>query len=119
MKARVRLTGSVLVAPEWLQEMETYLRRIVREELAALGAATRQDDHEILTTTEAAAVARVSQATIRRWLREGRLKERGAGREHRISRAELANMPRARGKSTDNGAISPEARATRLIMGGR
>lgn len=45
-----------------------------------------------LSTAAAAAHAEVAPGTIRRWIREGRLVEHRAGRELRVSRAELEQL---------------------------
>lgn len=63
------------------------VRAEVRKALADLRA---PDEH--LTVRAAAAVASVAPGTIRRWLREGRLRGEGAGRLLRVRRSVLEAM---------------------------
>jgi excisionase family DNA binding protein len=91
---------------------EDLVRRIVREELAALAPAAPASEY--LTPAEAAEIARVSSPTIRRWVTEGRLPGHGTDRALRIRRAELeaflaARRSRPRRAATTN--LSPEALA--------
>lgn len=87
------------------------VRGLVAEELDKLRAAAPAT---LLTTAEAAAHAQVAAATIRRWLREGRLPEHRAGREIRVARADLDQLL-ARGvreRRPANSEKTPEQRAT-------
>lgn len=47
---------------------------------------------ELLTTAEAAAHAKVTPETVRRWVAAGKLSEHRAGREVRIARADLDQL---------------------------
>jgi len=51
-------------------------------------------NHELLTTDEAAAYLRVSQYTVWRWCKEGRLPAFQIGREWRIRKTRLDEMNR-------------------------
>ena len=63
----------------------------VCEGLIVLAAvlAERSVPAELMTTAEAGAYAKVSPATVRRWIAAGKLPEHRAGREVRIARADL------------------------------
>lgn len=75
---------------EGIREALPALRDTIRAEMDT-ARARRLDDAtaDLLTPTDAAAVVGVSVKTVRRWVREGRLANRGAGRGIRLSRAEL------------------------------
>lgn len=89
--------------PELLRE-DAAFRDEVRQ---ALALAERD---EYLSPTTAAEIADVAPATVRRWVREGRLPGYGVGGRHRVRRSDLdrllAGSPR-RGRET------PEERALR------
>ena len=63
----------------------------VRAELRALTerAPGSADGPELLSTAEAAALMRVKQATIRKWITEQRLTAHGTERVLRVKRADL------------------------------
>ncbi|QSQ17242.1 helix-turn-helix domain-containing protein [Myxococcus landrumensis] len=63
------------------------IRRIIREELSAAGAVG-----DLLTLAQAAALVSVSEATIKRWLRDGVLVRHGEGRTVRISKRQLLEV---------------------------
>lgn len=66
------------------------LRMVLREEIARLQRpATSSVDTDYLSVPEAAALIRVHPATIRGWIREGRLPQHRAGRHYRVKRSEL------------------------------
>lgn len=75
--------------------IEDVFRRIVREEnerleqrlRAQFGSGAAED--ELLTPEEAAAVAKVSPATLRRWTSSRGLRKCGSGRAVRIRRGDL------------------------------
>lgn len=103
---------------ELADHLRSWISGIVREEVArALSEATRVTEY--LSTSEAAEFARVTQDTIRRWVREGRLESCGAGRQICVSRAELEKLMRPgkrvarRMTSAPAREISPEALALR------
>ncbi|MGN6108752.1 MAG: helix-turn-helix domain-containing protein [Kofleriaceae bacterium] len=78
-----------------LDSLRAWITATAREAVArALAEAAERPDPEFLSTAEAATIARVAQATIRRWTREGRLKDHGAGREVRVASAELRELLR-------------------------
>jgi excisionase family DNA binding protein len=79
-------------------QLEALIRRVIREELdardarqAAAGAAG-----EYLSPAEFARRLGVSVPTVRRWIDEGRLEAMRAGRQVRISAAEIERLVRRR-----------------------
>lgn len=86
--------------------IEEIARKVVREELA------KAAQHEqYLSPAKAAAVAEVATGTIRRWIRERKLKGHHAGRRVRVSRAELERYLRADHRPVVQ--LSPEELAAR------
>ncbi|CAN5178707.1 hypothetical protein BH11MYX1_BH11MYX1_04460 [soil metagenome] len=85
------------------------VRRIVREELAAV---VTKPAAEYLSTAEAAELARVAPGTIRRWIREQRIEQHRAGREVRVKRADLEKLLRTKRPANDDG-LTPEQQAAR------
>lgn len=83
------------------------IRSIIREELARLAT-----PEEYLSIRGAADLAGVVPATVRRWVREGKLARHGAGRHLRVRRAELEEFLRRGGRGEEN--QSPEDLADRL-----
>jgi excisionase family DNA binding protein len=82
---------------------EEWVRRVIGE---AVSIAVRggKDAPEALaqgaprlTKIEAAALAKVDSSTIRRWVRAGRLKQHGVGRQARFDRDELLACQAASG----------------------
>jgi len=71
--------------------LATAIRELVRAEVAGQVAAALADraPRELLTTAEAADAAKVTAATVRRWIAAGKLPEHRAGREVRVRRADL------------------------------
>ena len=88
-----------------MTDLEQIIRSIVRDELAK---ATPAND-EYLTTAEAAKVAKVTEGTVRRWARLGKLTTHRAGRVVRVRRSDLVELMRA----ADAPGLSPEAMAAR------
>lgn len=82
----------------FVDNLRDLVRQIVREERAA-----DEKRQEYMTTDQAAAFACVSVPSIRRWILQGKLVRYGAGREVRISRAELE----ARMQNGDSGRPRP------------
>lgn len=71
------------------------IAELVRTEVAgqvAAALAGRPAAGELLSTAEAAAHAKVTPETIRRWVAAGKLPEHRAGREVRIARADLERL---------------------------
>jgi excisionase family DNA binding protein len=73
------------------ETLESLVRRIVREEIAASATAAQT---ELLSTAEAAGLAKVAPDTVRRWVREGRIEALEAGRELRFRRADIDKLLR-------------------------
>jgi excisionase family DNA binding protein len=86
------------------------IEEIVDTRLAA-ALATREAASEHLTSAEAARYARVSSRTIRRWLDDGRLRARRAGRKLLIARADLEALLRDGGRRDHE--LTPEQLAAR------
>jgi len=85
------------------------LRRVLREERGATGAA---NDGEYLPVAEAAARAAVAPATIRVWMAQGRLGRYHAGRELRVRGSELVDLMRRPAVMAGNKKeLSPEEEA--------
>jgi excisionase family DNA binding protein len=83
-------------------EVEKMAREIVREEIAAaIGQDRSRPDREILTTDEAAEIARVKPATIRAWTRSGKLPA------HRTSEAGQLRVRRSDLEQSLTGTTTP------------
>lgn len=68
------------------------LRRVVREELAALVGRQSSEGAgrtALINTTQAAAAAGVSERTLRSWMKSGKLKRHGQGRLVLVDTEEL------------------------------
>ncbi len=82
------MKASQATEPEWVSSLRSWIVQIVRAEVvAAVADATRPQ--EIFTVRDAAAFARVSTATIRGAIRDGRLIAHDVGRSLRIKRDDL------------------------------
>lgn len=79
------------------------VREVVREEM---GSATPKT--EFLTYAEGAKLARVSVATLKRWVRDGHLDAFGEGRVRRVKPADVCACVEGRKRSvgTENSKIS-------------
>ena len=87
--ARPRLTSAGATANATLIEtLRAIVRDIVREEMAVARPAT-SDATSHLSTRAAAIHAGVAMGTIRRWIRDGKLREHRAGRHLRVRRTDL------------------------------
>lgn len=73
---------------------------------------------EYLTTSAAATVASVNEGTIRRWVRDGKIRGYRAGRVLRVRRDELDQML-ATGRRSSANDESPEEMAVRAIANRR
>jgi excisionase family DNA binding protein len=86
-------------------------RQLVQTEVAAQVAAAldrRLAAGELLSTAEAAAHARVTPETIRRWVTAGKLTEHRAGREVRVARADLDALLHRGTRAPRNAEKTPE-----------
>jgi excisionase family DNA binding protein len=83
------------------------ITRIVRREIERVLDEARRDS--FLSAADAAKLAHVSEVTIRRWLRSGKLTEHRTGRIVRVSRTDLERLLR----SAPSNDLSPEQRALR------
>lgn len=87
--------------------LRALIAEVVREEVArALAARDRPDDY--LSPRAAGALAKVAPATVRRWIREGRIAGHRAGSRLRVLRSDLEQLLRSGGAE-----LSPEALAAR------
>lgn len=101
--------------PDPVESAVRDLVKALRDELTK--ARPANDDHsEYMSTTEAASLARVSQGTIRRWVREGELTRHEAGSRVLVRRAELEKLLRA-STSRNDMHLSPAERARRRFGG--
>lgn len=82
----------------------------LRAELQRVLVAAKLDHDEMLTTHQAAQIARVAVGSVRRWVRQGRLQRHRVGRTLRVSRIELECMMRDPGPDRE---LSPEEQADR------
>jgi excisionase family DNA binding protein len=71
-----------------MSDLESLIRAIVRAEIAAV-TKPANDAPEYLSVAEAAAHARVSVYTVRRWIKRGELTRHTAGTRLLVDRAEL------------------------------
>lgn len=99
--------------PSARPELEELIREIVRDELRKHAPRPREARDEFLSTAEAARVAEVSPHTIRRWVKAAKLSRAAAGRELRISRAELEAFLRHGAREDED--VSPEQLAARAF----
>lgn len=92
--------------------LRSLIQDIVREEVSrAMRGPAPQGEY--LSTADAARLAAVTQGTVRRWIRARRLAGFGAGRELRVSRAELEQLMKCGRDDSPrgDGPDTPEARA--------
>jgi excisionase family DNA binding protein len=85
------------------------ITEVVRDEIKRALAAAKPHD-EFLTTSEAATLAKVAIGSIRRWIRQGKLKRHVVGKTLRVSRAELDRLLQDPGPDHE---LSPEEQADR------
>lgn len=71
-------------------QLRGLVRDIVRDELARAKSAIAGEEY--LSPEHAARVADVAPATIRRWVREGKLSRHAAGAHVRVVRSELEQL---------------------------
>jgi excisionase family DNA binding protein len=74
-----------------MSDLEDMVRRIVRDELAKQSPAN-DEASGFLSVAEAAAFARVSVYTIRRWVKQGQLKRHDAGSRILVKHDELQRL---------------------------
>lgn len=107
------------MATDITEALRELVRSVVSEELAREREA-RSSGTELLTTSEASALAKVKPATIRTWIRTGQLRATTVGRSIRIARAELdavlSGSIRARNKPLNSVEL---ARRDHLILVGK
>jgi len=88
-------------------------RAVVREELDAREAPLPQEaDDRLMTVADVARYAGVKTATVRGWLRAGKLPSVRAGRQWRMRRAELDRFLAGAGQGE---AVDVEAEAARIV----
>lgn len=87
--ARSERGVTVSNAPSFDEMLRTMVRDVVREEVARARPQADPDFDAHLSTRTAAQHAGVAIGTIRRWIREGKLRELRAGRHLRVRRADV------------------------------
>lgn len=75
----------------WMSDLEDMVRKIVRDELAKVKPAN-DETTGFMSVAEAAAFARVSVYTIRRWVKQGALTRHEAGTRIIVKREELEKL---------------------------
>lgn len=82
-----------------IEALRACITQLVNEAVAkALAASPGHVTREYLSAAEAASLAGVTVATIRRWISEERLANHGVGRKIRVDRAELDALMRPGGR---------------------
>ena len=104
------------------QLLREVVREVVREEVASaltprpvLSPEQPVAPPTYLTTGEAAAAAGVSEKTVRRWARTGKLRAQSAGRLLRIEPAELDRFLATGGGSGDHKLVDVDAIAAGIL----
>jgi excisionase family DNA binding protein len=92
------------------QTLQELVSQQVRAEVRRVVAELHRPD-EYLSTRSAASLASVTQGTVRRWVKEGRLARHMAGRVVRVSRLELERFLRDGGAKNDE--ETPEQNAAK------
>lgn len=95
------------------QQLRVWIAEAVQEALRT--ERERTVLQEYLSTRQAASLANVSQGTIRRWIRDGRLEAKGAGRELRVEHEKLMALMNEGRRRRSEAPESPEAHAMRLL----
>lgn len=95
-----------------LEAICTFVRALVRDEVERALAVLRGGE-EYLTAQEAAAVVKVNERTIKRWVSAGKLERHGEGRLLRVRRSDLERYMRESGKRGASSNVSPEEQARR------
>lgn len=99
----------------WIADI---VRTELKVQLAGNVPSPKAPPSPYMTTSEAGEYARVSSATIRRWIRDGRLQAHGAGREVRVRIDDLVDALRPqghRGQPRGRREPTPEALADQMI----
>lgn len=95
-----------------MSDLEQLIRSIVRDELAKVQPANDISPAVYFSVKEAAAFARMSVYTIRRWIRRGELTKHEAGNRLLVRRDELEKLLACEVVSIDS-KLSPEEWAKR------
>ena len=112
------------IPPDLAAGLRAWIADIVRTELkvqlAGIVPSPKVPPSPFMTTKEAGEYARISPATIRKWIRLGRLQAHGAGREVRVRLDDLVDALRPQGRrcmirEQSNRDVSPEDLADRMI----
>ncbi len=99
-----------------MSALEETIRDLVREEVqkeVKQALARLMTPAEYLSTTEAGELARVAPATIRRWIKDGKITGQRAGREVRVRRTDLEQLLRSDIKPANTDGLTPEELARR------
>lgn len=94
------------------------VRLVVREEIqtglkAHVNNVPVKMPDEFLSTQEAARIAAVTSQTIRAWMQQGKLQTYHAGREKRVSHAELLRLLKSGSKNAE--IVDPNQKAQEII----
>lgn len=112
------------IPPDLAAGLRAWIADIVRTELkvqlAGIAPSPKVPPSPYMTTAEAGEYARVSSATIRKWIRNGRLLAHGAGREVRVRIDDLVDALRPQRhrsaiRGTGERERSPEELADEMI----
>lgn len=115
---------SLDIPPDLAAGLRAWIADIVRTELkvqlAGIVPSPKVPPSPFMTVKEAGEYARVSPATIRKWIRDGRLEAHGAGRELRVRVDDLIDALRSpqRRRAPRAGKVrelSPEELANEMI----
>lgn len=94
----------------------------IHEELRALRAALHEarrgpSSHEYLDTDEAADLARVTPATVREWIKQGKLRRYGSGRRLLVRASEIHELLAPDEADPIDRAVEAELRSLRVVKG--
>jgi excisionase family DNA binding protein len=97
------------------------VREALREELPRVLAELRPQTSDLLSIGEAAELAGVNAATVREWIRIGKLKRLGTDRIWRVLRSDLLAFlePKCSRPSTELTDEELEDRVVKMLHGGR
>lgn len=105
-----------MTTPALLDAIRALVTEVVREELARQQpAAQPAAQPEYLSPTAAGRLADVTAATVRRWIRDGRLPANHAGSRLRVLRSDLERLLRSGHSRAAPNDETPTTMAARLL----